>query len=113
MLRALALCLVLFTLSAGALAGCSQIKARAPGSQVGKASTPNASGFLDMPILTSLSESEARSTLAESQMTGNVKVEKVECYDKAIPPGHVCNTYPGGGEKTTTTSDVTLFIVGP
>ncbi len=95
-----------------ALAGCAQLKARSPGSEVGKPSKANASGFLDMPILTSLSEEEARQTLAESEMTGNIKIEYVECYDKTILAGHVCNQYPSAGAQTTTTSDTTLFIVG-
>jgi hypothetical protein len=110
MKRALGI-LIVTVVSMLSLAGCTALRAKAPGSQVGKASTPSSSGFLDMPFLTTLSEEDARQTLADSQMTGNIKIEYTECNDKSIGPGHVCNTYPGGGDKTTTTSDVTLFVV--
>lgn len=103
------------------LPGCAQLTGgssasssggpRGPGSEVGKPTKPNASGYLDMPFLTTLSEEEAREVLAESQMTGEIKVEKTECYDKSIPSGHVCNTVPAGGEKTSTTSTTLLFVV--
>ena len=110
-MRAL-IALCLFSLVSAA--GCAQLKARSSGTpnQVGKASKPNASGFLSMPFLTGLSEDEARQTMADSQMTGEIKIERVECFDKAIPAGHVCNQYPSGGTQTSTESGTTLYLVG-
>jgi hypothetical protein len=104
------------------LAGCAQLtggnKSTSSGgpppgerNDVGKATTPNEYGRLDMPFLTSLSEADARATLEASQMKGNIKVDKTECYDKTIKSGHVCNTLPAGGEMTSTTSQIILFVV--
>jgi hypothetical protein len=105
----LIVCLAVSALAFGS-AGCAQLKAKAPGSEVGKPTTANSSGFLQMPFLTTLSEEEARETLAESGMTGTIKVEYVECNDKGITSGHVCNTYPAGGAQTTTTSETVLWV---
>ena len=103
------------------LPGCAQLTGgssassaggpKGPGSEVGKPTKPKANGQLDMPFLTTLSEEEAREVLAESQVTGEIKVEKTECYDKSIPSGHVCNTMPQGGEKTWVTSTTVLYVV--